>query len=125
MKIKQLISIILIIFLLQVLFLPSISKAEDIGGVVTEGDSWLKNAKVLVDQAKLKDANSFIFNSLLAIGIIITVFWGGFIGIKFMYASAEDKADVKQALVPYIIGCIVIYGGFAIWKLVITVLDSM
>lgn len=125
MKIKQLISIILIIFLLQVLFLPSISKAEDIGGVVTEGDSWLKNAKVLVDQAKLKDANSFIFNSLLAIGIIITVFWGGFIGIKFMYASAEDKADIKQTLVPYIIGCIVIYGGFAIWKLVITVLDSM
>ena len=125
MKFKQLMSIIFFIFLLQLVFIPSMSNAQNIGDVVTEGDNWLNNAKVLVDQSKLKESQSFIYNALLVVGIIITVFWGGYIGIKFMYASAEDKADIKQTMIPYVVGCIVIYGGFAIWKLVITILDSM
>lgn len=125
MNFKQLMSIIFLIFLLQLVFIPSMSNAQNIGDVVTEGDNWLNNAKVMVDQSKLKESQSFIYNALLVVGIIITVFWGGYIGIKFMYASAEDKADIKQTMIPYVVGCIVIYGGFAIWKLVITILDSM
>ena len=125
MKYKQIIGIILIIFLLQLVFIPNISKAVDLGDVVTQGEEWLKNAKTMVDQTKLKDANSFLYNTLLIIGIIITVVWGGYIGIKLMLDSAEKKADIKEALMPYLIGCFAIYSGFAVWKLVVTILDKI
>ena len=46
---------------------------------------------------------------------------GTIIGIQFMVASAEDKAKVKEALVPYIIGCAVIFGAFTIWSIVVNI----
>ena len=125
MKMMYFLNAILIIFVFQLIFFPKVVKADDLGTVVSEGDSWIKNSKVMIDEGKLKKSQSFIFNALLATGTIITVFIGGFLGIKFMLASAEEKADIKQALIPYIVGCIVIYGAFGIWKIIITVLDSM
>lgn len=44
---------------------------------------------------------------------------GTIIGIQFMLASAEDKAKVKEALIPYIIGCAVIFGAFTIWSIAV------
>lgn len=44
---------------------------------------------------------------------------GTIIGIQFMVASAEDKAKVKEALVPYVIGCAVIFGAFTIWSIAV------
>lgn len=44
---------------------------------------------------------------------------GTMIGIQFMVASAEDKAKVKEALVPYVIGCAVIFGAFTIWSIAV------
>ena len=59
-----------------------------------------------------------IYNILLYIGIAASVIVGAILGIKIMIASADEKAKVKEALVPYIIGCFVIFGAFGIWKLV-------
>lgn len=46
---------------------------------------------------------------------------GTIIGIQFMLASAEDKAKVKEALVPYVVGCFVIFGAFTIWSTVVNI----
>ncbi len=42
-----------------------------------------------------------------------------------MMEGAEGKAEVQKALVPYVIGCVVIFGAFAIWKIVVTVLQGL
>lgn len=55
----------------------------------------------------------------MAIGIIIMFAVGTVIGIQYMVASAEDKAKVKEALIPYIVGCIVIFGAFTIWSIAV------
>ena len=47
------------------------------------------------------------------------------LGIKFMAASAEDKAKIKESMIPYVVGCIVIYGAFFIWKLAIMVVGDL
>ena len=39
-----------------------------------------------------------------------------------MVGGAEEKANIKEVLVPYVVGCIVIFGAFAIWKLIVTIL---
>lgn len=49
---------------------------------------------------------------------------GIIIGIQFMVASAEDKAKVKEALVPYVIGCVVIFGAFTIWSVVVNIMQK-
>lgn len=74
---------------------------------------------------ELKSASDFLFNIFLGIAMIVAVIIGTIIGIQFMVASVEEKAKVKEALVPYAVGCTVVFGAFGIWKLVVTILSSI
>ena len=42
-----------------------------------------------------------------------------------MTGSVSQKAKIKETLIPYIAGCIVIFGAFGIWKLVVTIMSSV
>ena len=58
-----------------------------------------------------------MYNILLAVGVAVAVIVGGIIGLRFMtVTSAEEKAEITKLLIPYLIGCIVVFGGFAIWR---------
>ena len=59
------------------------------------------------------------------IGIAISVIVLALIGIKYMLGSVEEKADIKKLLIPYIVGCIVVFGAFGIWKLLLQLLEPL
>ena len=102
--------------------------------VFGEGD-WVGGAKgfigaaareeIDIDNQKLNNASSTMFNILTSVGIVTTVIVGIMLGIIFMVASANDKAKVKEALFPYLIGCIVIFGAFGIWRIVVNTFDGI
>jgi len=75
--------------------------------------------------AEIKAIIDNVYNILFPLGVMVTVIIGAVLGIKFMMASVEDKAKIKESLVPYIIGCFVIYGAFGIWKLAITIFSAI
>lgn len=83
------------------------------------------NATTTINGDNLTAASSTLYNILLSIGIFLAVAIGMYLGVKFMMSSAEDKAKVKEALIPYIAGCIVIFSAFIIWKLAITLLSGI
>ena len=92
--------------------------------VIQGGNDFLKaGEEKVIDTSGLNNSSSTIFNILFTIGVALTVIVGGILGIKFMISSVEEKAQVKEMLIPYIVGCVVIYGAFGIWKLAITLLD--
>lgn len=92
---------------------------------VAEGKNGDKTELHLPSKINLMQILSDIYSVLLPLGVAVTVIIGGIIGIKFMVASAEDKAELKKSLVPYVIGCIVIYGAFGIWKLCIELFSGI
>ena len=57
----------------------------------------------------------------LVAGTIIAVLVGAVLGIKIMVATVEEKAKIKELMVPYIVGCIVMFSAFTIWKVVVTI----
>lgn len=73
----------------------------------------------------LNSTSNFSYNLLLGIGIITAVGVGIALGIKYMVGSIDEKAELKQVLIGYLVSCIVVFGAFGIWKLVIEILDSM
>ena len=85
-------------------------------GFVQEGEKELDNA---IDIGKLSETSDYIYNILLAIGMIIAVVVGSILGIKFMISSVEEQAKIKELLVPYVAGCVVIFGAFGIWKIAV------
>ena len=100
------------------------SSDTSLSGVISGGDSFIqagKNGSAQIDKGSLKNASSSIYNILLICGVIIAVLIGSIMGIKFMIGSGEEKAEIKAALVPFAIGCIVVFGAFGIWKIVVTI----
>ena len=102
------------------------SSGESIDNVMTDGEEFLNSAKEdIVNQENLQSFSNMLYNILLTIAVAVAVIVGGIIGLKLMTSSAEDKAEVKQFLLPYVIGCIVVFGGFGIWKLAVTILQTI
>lgn len=54
---------------------------------------------------------STIVGILQAVGMVIAIIMLTIIGIKYIMVSPEGKADLKQQLFPYFIGCILLFGG--------------
>lgn len=76
-------------------------------------------------QSALQDFSANFYNIMLTVGVAVAVIVGGVLGIKFMTSSVEGKADVKKMLIAYAVGCVIIFGGFGIWKLVVTILEGI
>ena len=141
--------ILIVMILMQIIFLP-IPNALGFDEIVEQGDKFIeagkdnqttvlkdkdgkpvqdeygKDIKVRVlDREKLKETVEKVYNILFAIGVAISVGAGAIIGIKFMVGSVEEQAKVKEMLAPYVIGCIVVFGGFGIWKIIMKLAGSM
>lgn len=122
------ISIISLIFILSIFITTNQSIAAfSIDGFIGDADAFIEAGKTegenAIDQTGLKEISDVIYNTLLAVGLILAVAVGLFLGIKIMIGSIEEQAQYKELLIPYFIGCIVVFGGFGIWKLVVTILQ--
>lgn len=77
-----------------------------------------------IDPPTVINWGSELVNLLTTAGIIISVGVGMILGIKLVFSSVEEKADYKEKLMPYIIGCFVTFGAFGIWKVVLVLLQN-
>lgn len=74
---------------------------------------------------KLEEIINIVYNIMLALGISLAVIIGGILGIQIMWGSIEQQVKAKEVLMPYVIGCIVIFGAFGIWKLCLTIFSQL
>lgn len=95
-------------------------------GVMSGAEGFLKagSGNTAIDEAKLKKTSDFIFEFLVGIALVTAVVIGMIIGIKFMTAGIDEKAKLKELLVPYFAGCVVVFGAFGIWKLAVNILSK-
>ena len=102
------------------------SKGENADDAITGAENFISigDGNVL-NTAGLQTFSTTLYNILLTAGIIVAVIIGLIIGIKFMIGSVEAKAEIKQLLVPYIVGCLVVFGAFGIWKIVVVILGQI
>lgn len=124
MKSKVLIIFNLILIINLIFFNINKVQAGGISEVITGGDNFVQAGKdqgVTIDKSKIQETSNAIYNILLILGMCIAVAISGILGIQFMIGSAEEKAKIKDSLIPFIIGCIVIFGAFGIWKIFITI----
>ena len=93
--------------------------------MINDEDTFINTGTAQYNQESMQNFSKTIYNILFTVGVFVAVIMGGIIGIKLMVSSASEKADVKKLLVPYVVGCVVVFGGFGIWKLVVTILQGM
>lgn len=115
--------IILILLVLITLFSIN-SKVFAWSEIIDDGKSFIDKAdksKTPISEQGLKDVSGFLYNVLLAAGVVIAVIVATVLGVQFMMGGAEGQAKVKEMLLPFVVGCIIVFGGFGFWKIAITI----
>ena len=129
MKKNVIIKLISIIIIFLVIFSPiSTVQASGITNLIGSGDNFIstgENQTTPINDTNMRDLSNDLYNILLVVGIVIASIIGMILGIQFMTGSVEQKAKVKDSLIPYVAGCVVIFGAFGIWKLVVTLMQGI
>lgn len=66
-----------------------------------------------------------IVGILTAIGVIVLVVVTIIMGIKYMFATPEEAAKLKQQLIGLVVSAVVVLGATAIWGIVLDVLNKI
>ncbi len=66
----------------------------------------------------IKDFGGKILSAVTTTGVVLSVIVLSVLGIKYMLGSAEEKAEYKKTLMPYIIGAALIFGASTIATIV-------
>ena len=100
---------------------------ENLDDLITDAENFIQSGddNEVIDTGTLQNFSRTLYNILLAVGVAAAVIVGALLGIKLMTASVEEKAEVQKMLIPYVVGCVVIFGGFTIWKIVVEILSNI
>ncbi len=124
---KQLINIMVIFIILFNLFIPN-AYAGPLQDIMNRAEGFVNNGENggnVINNDALKEGSNTLYNVLLVIGIAVAFIWGIVLGIQFVTGSLGEKADVKKNLIVYVIGCIIIFGAFGIWRLLLQLLHPL
>lgn len=117
---------ILIIITAMFLIFTFVSNIYATDDIIKGADNFLKKGQnSYLNPGQIKKTSDLIYNVLLAIGSVAVVIVGAILGIQFIMGSVEEKAKIQEALIPFIIGTIIIYGAFGIWKIAVTVFSGI
>lgn len=122
---KNMVKKALFILIILIILFSINTKVFAWSSVIKDGDSFIQAGEAhdgqMVNPASLKSLSSYLYNILLSAGIVVAVVVATVLGIQFMMGGAEGQAKVKEMLVPFIVGCVIVFGGFGFWKIAITV----
>lgn len=127
---KTVLKILIIIFtILGVLvlnnnFVQASSMSDVVEGAQDFIEAGEQDTSPALDTDDLVPMSNMLYNSVLVIAVIIAVIVGLVIAIQFITGSVAEKAKIKETLIPYAAGCIVIFGAFGIWRIVVNILSQ-
>lgn len=124
-RVAFILTIIVCIFFIMTTYSHATSISDIFKGADDFIESGVKDVNTTIEDGDLENMSDLIYNTLLITAVVIAVIVGMVIGIQFMTGSVEQRAKVKETLIPYIAGCIVIFGAFGIWKLVVTIMSKV
>ena len=108
-KMSKAISILLTVMLLISIAMPVF--AEPVAGGVNPGEL---NGTEVEGTEKITGLGNQLITILSIIGSVVSVIVLIILGIKYMMGSAEEKAEYKKTMMPYIVGAALIFAASTI-----------
>ncbi len=112
MKILTVLMIVMMIISTATMVFAAVDKEFDPSGYNGTGGT--------ANVDKISDIGQNIVKVITAIGSIVSVIILMVLGIKYMIGSAEEKAEYKKTLMPYVIGAALVFAASTIASMVFT-----
>lgn len=115
--------------IILILSMPLYSKAFTLDDVIDNGKSFLEVEKPGLastpEESKLQALSNTVSGILLTIALAVTLISAVVMGINFVVQSVEDKAKIKESMIPWVIGIFVSFGAYAIWKITMSIFYNL
>lgn len=121
---KQTIIKILITIFLAISILIIISNTNICLALGDVAEDWGNYKPTIQASKSLDEKVGSILSVIRAIGIVVSIVTLMGIGIKFMVGSADEKANYKQALMPWLIGAIMVFAITTLPSLIYNLTNS-
>lgn len=112
---------IVLIALAIVCTVSNICLATDIPGKIEQ----IAQGNSGADTSKVVNLGGTIVTIMQTIGIVVAVVVLLVIGIKYMIGSAEEKAEYKKTMIPYIVGAVLIFASTTIVNVVYQIANGV
>lgn len=112
---------IVLIALAIVCTVSNICLATDIPGKIEQ----IAQGNSSADTSKVVNLGGTIVTIMQTIGIVVAVVVLLVIGIKYMIGSAEEKAEYKKTMIPYIVGAVLIFASTTIVNVVYQIANGV
>ena len=119
-KVKMFVSAIMVIMMIAVMFLNVYSYAT-----AAPDPSTTVTGAASTDTSGIQNIGNQIVTIISTIGSIVSVIVLVVLGIKYMMGSAEEKAEYKKTLLPYIIGAAFVFAASTIATIVFNFTSSL
>lgn len=95
-------------------FAAGVGSASGSSGETVTSPGELKPKAEVKGEDELMQLGGNVMGILRTTGIVISVLILIVIGIKYMMGSAEEKAEYKKVMIPYLVGAALIFGASVI-----------
>ncbi len=117
----KILSMILIVMMVIASISSVVLEVPDIEGkietIATGNDS--------ANADKVVNLGATIVTIMQTVGIVVAVVVLLILGIKYMMGSAEEKAEYKKTMIPYLVGAILIFASTTIVKVVYSIANGL
>ena len=111
---------IALIVLTVLLAISNVVLATDIPGKIDQ----IAKGNSSADTSKVVNLGATIVTIMKTVGIVVAVVLLLILGIKYMMGSAEEKAEYKKTMIPYLVGAILIFASTTIVNVVYNIANG-
>ena len=115
----KMISIVLVIMVALVAISSVVLAAPDLSGTIKDMANGTGN-----QPTEVVNLGKTIVTIMQTVGIVVAVVVLLVLGIKYMIGSAEEKAEYKKTMIPYLVGAILIFASTTIVNVVYNLANS-
>ena len=116
-KTVKIISTILLVTMLLATIASTVY-AADAGATLDKIINGVENGGQNVNGTAIQNIGGNVVTIVQVVGIVIAIVILLVIGIKYMIGSAEEKAEYKKTMIPYIVGAVLIFAGTSIVRVI-------
>lgn len=126
MKNRILTVIVMVVMILTVLPIinNNVYASSLFGNIQSSAENFLSTGKnnQKIDASTAKTKILPIANMLVAIATVVFLIVGGIMGLQYMMSGANERAQLKQKLIWFVISVVVVYGSAGIFNIAVSIM---
>ncbi len=126
MKSKTLKVVVMIVMLLNIYLVieTNVYASTLFGNIQSSAENFLQTGKnnQKIDASTAKTKILPIANMLVGIATVVFLIVGGIMGVQYMISGANERAQLKQKLIWFVISVVVVYGSAGIFNIAVSIM---